>query len=65
MDVPGTTSGGIDTFLLSFPTEMAKSGPFLGQNMLAFIYVENRKPGPLLEQWNEASTRKKVVDRNN
>jgi len=33
MDVPGTTSGGIDNLLLSLPTEMPKRGPFLGQNM--------------------------------
>jgi len=32
--------------------------------MLAFIYVENRNPGPLLERWNEVSARKKVVDWN-
>jgi len=31
----------------------------MGQNMLAFIYVENRNPGALLKRWNVVSARKK------
>jgi len=43
-DMPGTTAGVIDNFLLSLPKDMPKSVPFLGQKMLAFICVENRRP---------------------
>jgi len=38
-DMPGTTAGGIDNLLLSLPTDIKKC-PFLGQNLLAFAYVE-------------------------
>jgi len=49
-DMPGTTAGGIDHLLLSLPTDMPTRGPLLGQNMIAFIYVE--QIGNLAYFWN-------------
>jgi len=43
--------------LLSLPRDMAKIWEFLGQNMLDCVYVENRKPGPLLKWWTIGTNR--------
>jgi len=56
--MPGTTAGGVDNLLLSLPTDIKKM-TFVGSESARLCLCRiNRKPGPLLEQWNEVSTKK-------